>query len=378
MGVKWSERRAWDWYNQHPWIRGCNFMGSDCANRIDQWQELGFEERLKTADAELALAAAAGLNSIRIIPEFIVWDQQHDGFMERFERYIATAASHGITCMVVFGNDCMPPKNEHWKPLQLGEQHYDWGYHGGRKHSQHAMFDGMGYHLLDEPDLAQRHYAWVAEIIEKYKNDERIILWDIYNEAGNSKRDAATMPHLQRFFEIAREIDPIQPLTCCTWRCSPDRSREIAPIERFALDQSDIISYHNYRSYQDNIRIIKRLKEYGRPIVNTEWLGRCLHNTVQELFPLFYLEKIGCYNWGFVAGKYQTYEPWNGTWQRYDADPTIDVDFTRWFHDLYRPNHRPYDPKEIEIIQRFAALADADFAREQAARPPSPANAKKG
>ena len=105
MGKVWSKERAWEWYNNHNWLRGCNFMSSDCANRIDQWQEEGFEERLKTADEELALAAETGFNSIRIILEFFVWDQQHDGFMERFDRYLETAWKHGISCMVVDAND---------------------------------------------------------------------------------------------------------------------------------------------------------------------------------------------------------------------------------------------------------------------------------
>lgn len=83
------------------------------------------------------------------------------------------------------------------------------------------------------------------------------------------------------------------------------------------------------------------------------------------MYPLFYLEKIGCYNWGFVAGKYQTYEPWEGTWQRYEKDPSCDVDFTKWFHNLFRPGHHPYDPKEIEIIKRFNDLADEDFKRQK-------------
>ncbi|MDD6681972.1 MAG: hypothetical protein PUE61_02215 [Clostridiales bacterium] len=90
-----------------------------------------------------------------------------------------------------------------------------------------------------------------------------------------------------------------------------------------------------------------------------------MHNIVQEMYPLFYLEKIGCYNWGFVAGKYQTYEPWEGTWQRYEKDPSCDVDFTKWFHNLFRPGHHPYDPKEIEIIKRFNDLADEDFKRQK-------------
>ena len=85
------------------------------------------------------------------------------------------------------------------------------------------------------------------------------------------------------------------------------------------------------------------------------------------MFLLFYLEKLPL-DWGFVAGKYQTYEPWNGTWTRYENNPDLDIDFTKWFHDLYRPSHRPYDPEEINIIKKFSALADEDFKREQASK----------
>ncbi|MBP3381696.1 MAG: cellulase family glycosylhydrolase [Clostridia bacterium] len=356
----WSKERANEWYNARPWIRGCNFMGSDCANRIDQWQEEGFEERLAVADTELELVAKTGFNSIRIIPEFYVWKHQHDGFMDRFERYIATAAKHGISCMVVFGNDCMPPKEEALKRFHLGKQNVDWGYHGGRKVSQHGAQAGPGYHLLDEPELAKEHYEWVREIVTKYKDDERIIMWDVFNEPGNSNRGNLSMPHLKEFFRIIREIDPIQPLTVGIWNTSKGLSG-ISEIERYALENSDIISFHNYGSYIENVKLIKELKAFGRPLVNTEWLARCLDNNVQEIFPLFYLENIGCYNWGFVAGKYQTYEPWNSVWEQYAENPQMKWDFTKWFHDLYRPNLRPYDPKEIELIKSFCDLAEKNF-----------------
>ena len=41
------------------------------------------------------------------------------------------------------------------------------------------------------------------------------------------------------------------------------------------------------------------------------------------------------------------------------------MDFTKWFHDLYRPNHRPYDPKEIELIKEICAIADKDYKRHK-------------
>ena len=53
----WPKEKAWAWYNAQPWIRGVNFVPSDCVNFVDQWQAHGFEERLATADRELALAA---------------------------------------------------------------------------------------------------------------------------------------------------------------------------------------------------------------------------------------------------------------------------------------------------------------------------------
>lgn len=358
MGEQWSKERAWAWYTARPWIRGCNFMSSDCANRIDQWQAYGFEERFETAKRELALAAETGFNSIRIIPEFFVWEQEHDGFMERFERYIALAHENGISCMIVLGNDCMPPKEEFDKRMHLGEQHVDWGFHGGRRVSQHGTFGGAGYSVLDTREGADSFCAFARELVEKYKNDERVLMWDVFNEPGNSNRKSLSLPVLERLFALIREIDPIQPLTVGVWS-ETKHPEKLPEIERYGLEHSDIVSFHCYSSYADNVEILHRLKAYGRPIVNTEWLARCIGNTVEEIFPLFFAMGVGCYNWGFVAGKYQTYEPWEGMWDNYAKDPAHNGwDFDKWFHDLYRPSLHPYNPKEIALIRRFCDLAD--------------------
>ena len=355
---RWSKEQAWEWYNAQPWLRGCNFMGSDCANRVDQWQELGFEERLKTADRELELAASIGFNSVRLIVQFEVWQQEHDGFMERFDRYIQTCAKHGISVMVTIGNDCSVPK-ELYEPKKLGPQTVDWGYHGGVKKSPHMSHPGAhGYTIMDDPELSVQVYEMTAELITKYAKDPRVIMWDLINEPGAAGRGEISLPVVRKLFEIGWDVNPMQPLTSCMWSQILKGGN---PSERLAADLSDIVSFHCYSPLTTMVQMIKRIRTYGRPMVNTEWLGRCLHNTVFEIFPLFYLERIGCYNWGFVAGKYQTYEPWNGSWQAYDADPKVDIDFTKWFHDLYRPNHRPYDPHEIELIRQFCELADRDF-----------------
>jgi len=245
----------------------------------------------------------------------------------------------------------------------LGEQHFDWGYHGGREHSQHGVHTGPAPHYyLDDPESRADYFEMVREIVTLYKDDPRICIWDLYNEPGNSRRTELTLPNLKAIFELVRSINPSQPLTADPFGFSFDRTVPPSPIAEYVLDNVDIVCYHCYGPYDQHVQLIRRLKEYGRPIMNTEWLGRCLNNDVFSLFPLFWMEGIGCINWGFVAGKYQTYEPWEGTWTRYMSGENTDVDFTKWFHDLYRPNHRPYDPKEIELIQKFCRLADEEFA----------------
>ena len=358
---RWSEKKAWEWYNSHPWIRGCNYMSADSVNRIDQWQGLHFKERLKTTEEELGVMKDLGFNSVRIILEFVVWEKEHDSFLERFEEYISLLDKYGISAMVVLANDCMPPKTELWKMPDIGEQHYDWGYHGGRRHSQHGRHNSPAPHYyFDDPVLTEKYFEMVREIVTLYKDDPRILMWDLFNEPGNSNRSGITIEPLKRMVKEVRAINPSQPLTIAAW-CRDANYEFSMPEDVFAIENSDIITYHNYGTYEEHVRIIKYLKQFNRPLINTEWLARCTGNTVFDNFPLFYLENIGCYNWGFVAGKYQTYEPYEAHWQWYNDDKNAPIDFTKWFHDLYRPSLRPYDPRETELIKRFCTLADNDF-----------------
>ena len=358
---RWSKERAWEWYNSRPWIRGCNYMSADCVNRVDQWQSLHFEERMETTERELALMRELGYNSVRLILEYVVWQKEHDSFLVRFERYISLCDKYGISCMIVLANDCMPPKTELWKMPDIGEQSYDIGYHGGRRHSQHGAHNEPAPHFyLDNKESREDYFKMVKEIVSLYKDDSRILMWDVCNEIGNSRRRGITLPHIKEMVKMIREINPSQPLTIGAWWAGDDYSFS-NDEDAFALECSDIITYHCYGRYTEHIQIIKNLKKLGRPLINTEWLARCTGNTVFDNFPLFYLENIGCYNWGFVAGKYQTYEPYEGHWQWYESDKNAPIDFTKWFHDLYRISHRPYDPRETELIKKFCLLAEKEF-----------------
>ena len=134
---------------------------------------------------------------------------------------------------------------------------------------------------------------------------------------------------------------------------------------RYCLENSDVISYHCYSGYENHIKLIAKLREYGRPIVCTEWLARCFNDNVQELFPLFFLEKVqDVYNWGFVARKIprpSSHGTASGEKLRKESEFQM-----RLYEVVPRPvppqPQTEYDPHEIEIIKRFCALSDKYFA----------------
>ncbi len=348
MNRQWTKEEVWAWYDARPWLRGCNYVPSCCVNREEFWQEYQWEATVQTIRRELALAADIGFNTIRVGPSFPVWKAQHDGFLARLEEFLGIAAEYGIAVMFYLGNDCCPPKELYKEPV-LGEfPPPDPGYHGGYKRSVHALaFDAPGYNIMDDPAVEQEFYRFADEITSRYAKDERVVIWDVYNEPGNSHRGTMSLSYMENLFAIIRAHDPIQPLTAGAWSSMPPHLTE---IEQRAVELSDLVSFHGYDDYLKTIETIQAFRQIGRPLLNTEWLHRCYHNTVEEMFPLFCLEKIGCYNWGLVAGKSQTYEPWESLY--HNTRPEWDM--TKWQHDLFRQNGRPYDPKEIAVIKRFA------------------------
>lgn len=354
---KWSADRAWQWYNSRPWIRGFNGYPSNCVNRIAMWQKYNHKEVFDQIAFEFELARKTGFNAVRAIIQFECWYYEHDSFMNNLEEYFVLADKYGLKVMLTLGNDCTVPK-EFFKPVVFGEQKVDWGYHSGIKKGPHSgISNEPGYCLLDDPETEEAYYVMVSELAEKYSKDERLQIWDIWNEPGNGNRENKSLYAMKKFFEIIRGFDPIQPLTADCWNYTADYEPK-QEIQKAALELSDIITFHYYGSYENMIVLIEHLKNtYDRPLINNEWLNRIAGNNVGEIFPLFYLERIGSYHWGLIAGYSQTYEPWGAYFRDYLKEGS-NLDLTKWQHDLYRFNGLPYIPDEIRTIKRFARIAD--------------------
>lgn len=87
------------------------------------------------------------------------------------------------------------------------------------------------------------------------------------------------------------------------------------------------------------------LKPFGRPLLCTEYLARGNGSRFEEQLPYFKTNKIGAYNWGFVAGKIQTQYPWASWRRKFTAEPKV------WHHDVLNPDGTPHIRSEIELIK---------------------------
>ena len=374
MTSKWTAEKAWEWYNSRPWIRGFNYVPSDCSGWVEMWQEYNHEEKVKTIRRELALAKEIGFNAVRQFLAFDVWMYQRDSFMKNLEEYLDIASENGLSVMLVLISDGGVPKRE---PV-FGEIKTYAGIHGTNEvkapaiagifpnHNTEAPATAQTnapkprYSPVDEPELAEKFYQYVHDLASKYAKDERVLLWNVWNEPGNSMRGTLSLPHIRKAFEIIRSYDPIAPLASDLWRIPKScKFEDFSEEERAALELSDIISYHDYGSVDHSVRVIEFLRKIGRPMLNTEWLHRVQYNTVFTHLPLYYNSGIGIFNWGFVNGKFNGHEPWETCWKRYAEGEKLDI--TKWQHDLLRANLRPYDPDEINKFMMYSKMADKAF-----------------
>jgi hypothetical protein len=190
-----------------------------------------------------------------------------------------------------------------------------------------------------------------------FAKDERILGWDLWNEPdnlnGSSRADKQTkvdqvLALLPKVFEWAQSAAAVQPLTSGIWREDPAKRDELTPMGKIQLSLSDIVSFHNYDIPSKFEAEVDWLKSYHRPIICTEYMARPKGSTFEGILPIAAKDKVGAINWGFVAGKSQTYLPWD-SWQH----PYVDKQPDEWFHDVFREDGKPYRARETAFITQI-------------------------
>ena len=342
----WSSEKANAWYRSQPWPVGSNFSPSTAINQLEMWQVETFD--LPTIDKELGWAQKLGFNSARVFLHDIPWRQDRDGFLNRIEALLKTAEKHKISIMFVLLDSVWDPNP---KPgLQPAPKQ---GLHNS------GWVQSPGAEILKNPKRHPEIESYVKGIIGHFRHDERILAWDLINEPDNTNnssygkqeppdKGALSFALLKKTFAWAREIDPDQPITSGVW-LGDWADGKLSPMNQFQLQESDIITFHNYNALPELKARVALLRRFDKPLLCTEYMARPMGSTFNPILAYLHDEKIAAYNWGFVAGKTNTIYPWD-SWQKpYNAEPKI------WFHDIFRTDGTPFDPKEVDDIKRVTA-----------------------
>jgi len=347
---RWPAQKAQDWYAQQPWLTGANYIPADAINQLEMWQAETFDPA--AIDRELGWAEKFRMNTMRVFLHDLAWKQDPAGFKQRIDRFLAIAARHGIRPVFVLFDSCWDPNP------RLGPQHPPIpGVHNS------GWVQSPGRADLLDPANDARFRAYVEDVVGTFARDPRVLAWDLWNEPDNDgggsfedpsvqKRELARIERLlPEIFAWARARHPIQPLTSGIWSGSDwTPGAKLTAIQRTQLNQSDIISFHDYGWPEEFEARVAQLRQWGRPLLCTEWMARGAGSTVDTILPIGRREGVGMINWGFVQGRTQTWYPWD-SWQR----PYILKEPTIWFHDLLKPDGTPYRAREMEL---FGTLRD--------------------
>lgn len=330
QSLRWPVEKAEAWMKKQGVIKGVNYVPAYAPGYVSIWHDF----RELDICRELDRAVEIGINAVRIFMLTAQWQTSRTHVLPRLDRFLDLCAERKLSVMFTLQpNAVMRPgyATDVAQPIRpvpcINAHSAGWVYEG-------ATFGAEGWQsaLDDVRDF-------VRGIVSRYAQDERIAIWDLYNECHP---DCEALQ--EEVFRVAREVNPMQPLTA-SWR---------------AFDLSDIITFH---CYEDPLRVdrrdpfllafgeeLDRALAQGRPTLCTECLARPFGNELQAFLPVFAREKIGFYVWGLCEGCGNYRMPWG--WPDGSPEPR------RWFHCLLYPDGSPYDPAELRLIRMFGWKQD--------------------
>ena len=345
VSARWSEAQAQAWYDKQPWLVGANFIPSDAINQLEMFQPATFNPAL--IDKELGLGELIGMNTMRVFLQDQLWTSDAQGFKQRLDTFLAIAAKHHIRPLLVLFDSCWEP-NPH-----LGPQHPPIpGVHNS------GWVQSPGDERLLDPSVEPQLKAYVQGVVGAFAKDDRILGWDVWNEPDNDNggrfhEDGPAKVRrvnqlLPQVFAWAREAHATQPLTSGVWAGDWSNPDKESPTTKIQLAESDIISFHNYDWPEGFEARVKELQALHRPLICTEYMARGNGSTFDTVLPVAKRYHVGAINWGLVAGKTQTYLPWD-SWERpYTLQPPV-----IWFHEVFRHDGRPYRQHEADLIREL-------------------------
>jgi hypothetical protein len=346
-GEQWTPEQASEWGSHQPWRAGSNFVPSTAVNQLEMWQAETFDP--VTIDRELGYAQSAGMNVARVFLHNLLWTQDSEGLLKRMDQFLTIADKHHVGIMFVLFDDVWDPQP------QLGPQR------APRPHVHNSGWvQSPGREILQSPEKRAALEPYVKGVLTRFKDDKRVVAWDLYNEPGNGNNsvyarwEPKNKPELslemaKSAFRWAWDVRPSQPLTMGVWTGDWTDPAKLSPLNEYQLDHSDIVTFHMYADLKKTKEATEPLFRYQRPVICTEYLARPAGSLLQEILPYFKDRHVGAIQWGLVAGKTQTQYPWESWDKPLDEEPKV------WFHELFHQDGKAYDPAEVELYRKLTA-----------------------
>ncbi len=342
---RWSEQKARDWYARQPWLVGSNYNPASAINELEMWQADTFDP--KRIDLELGWAEGLGMNTMRVSLHDLLW-QDSEGFKRRLDQFLTIAAKHKIRPIFVLFDSVWDPDPK------LGKQRAPRpGVHNS------GWMQSPGRTALQNPAEYPRIEAYVKGVVGAFAKDQRVLAWDIWNEPDNvnpgsynelepKNKVELVLRLLPQAFAWAREAGAEQPLTSGVWKGDWSTPEKMTEMDRLQIENSDVITFHNYDSPTELEKRIVWLKRYNRPMICTEYMARGNGSFFFGGLMVGKVHNVGMINWGLVQGKTQTNLPWD-SWEH----PYVDREPSIWFHEVFRNDGTPYIREEVEFIKRM-------------------------
>lgn len=302
MRGQWSEQQGQEWQEKYGPIIGVNCPYPPC-DAMSQEQAI-------------AKAAELGFNSVRWWPSGGTYV---DNYIKSVEQWAGWADKYGMTVSPVFS---------------FVDAYYGWEDHDA------------ALKALEEQ---------VRKIFRHFRNDDRIIMWDVWNEPEmwNSPECEEKMDWIEKMALWGQQEGCTQPITSSIiWDTGTGNNTATHPMRTLREKTEARMDLHNYHDYacQDGFNsetrtLVARMHKMDRRIlVATECMTRTNGSTYARTFYDFAFYHINFYSWGLYACDAN----WEVRWGRstfYNWEPL--------FHNLLYADGEPYDERDLPRIKNF-------------------------
>lgn len=306
---QWTEKQAWDWNQKVGVIKGFNEPAGG-------YPGMSFEDIVKKV-------SEYGLNSVRFWIPGKTAEEQIEAIRTRAD----ICEKYGMTISPVLS-------------IQRRKEYFE---------------------NPDEEQGLKDAEKVIKEILLPFKDDPRIVLWDIWNEPNcdifmvdggtNEKQTMHELDWIEKMVHWCREINLSQPITSSIFFDSGANADTTSNLFKRRVEVENMMDLHNFHSYacsnngkDIDVTLAKIRKMSDRPIVCTECLTRPNGSGVGRTLTKFADEHVHFYIWGsFISDR-----NWTVKWLRSTYDPYEVV-----FHNTMYPDGDYIDEREIDMLRNF-------------------------